>query len=147
MSSAYVQFGDDLYDFMDGLTITSIIAGGWGEKSNRPFKSDERPTYPAFSVSPTRDEQQIADNMSDEVFVTYSVYIFFSYWDSSEAEADIRELVDFVRTELAKERRKEAPLGGAYTLSFAGEWGGDETQTERFYRLDVTARFNELITT
>jgi hypothetical protein len=62
------------------------------------------------------------------------------------AEENIRDLVDLIRTELAKERRAENPLGGSYSLSFTGEWGGDETQTERIYRLDVTARFNELIT-
>jgi len=62
------------------------------------------------------------------------------------AEDEIRALVDLVRNELAKERRKDAPLGGSYTLTFNGEWGGDETQTERFYRLDVTARFAEEIT-
>jgi hypothetical protein len=143
--SAYVEYGQDLYDFMDVLDITAVIPDGWGAKFNRPPKSDERPEYPAFAVVPTRDDQEIADNMSDEVSLTYSVYIFFSYWDSGEAESNIRSLVDLVRNELAKERRKEEPLGGSYTLGFSGEWGGDETQTERFYRLDVTARFNEYI--
>lgn len=145
--SAYVTFGQALYDFVLALDISTVIPEGWAYTFNRPPKSDERPEYPCFAVIPTRDDQQVADNVSDDVSLTYSVYIFFSYWDAGVAEDEIRELVDLVRTELAKERRKEEPLGGSYTLGFTGEWGGDETQTERFYRLDVTARFNEYITT
>ncbi len=144
--SAYVNFGQALYAFVLALNISTIIPEGWAYTFNRPPKSDELPEYPCFAVVPTRDEQAILDNVSDDVSLTYSVYIFFSFWDAGVAEGEIRALVDLVRNQLAKERRKKAPLGGSYTLTFNGEWGGDETQTERFYRLDVTARFAEEIT-
>jgi hypothetical protein len=137
---SWVSFGEDLYAFMDALDITSVVPEGWAYKFNRPPKSDERPEYPVFAVVPARDDIGPLDNITDDVTLTYSVYIFFSYWDAGVAEEEIRALVDLVRTELAKERRSTTPLGGSYTLSFTGEWGGDETQTERYYRLDVTAR-------
>lgn len=141
--SAYVDFGTALYGFMSNMDITSVVADGWAYTFNRPAKSDERPEYPTLEVMPLRDAPEALDNFTDDDVITYSVFISFSWWEATTNEESIRELVDLVRSELRKERRKVNPLGGSYTLSFSGEWGGNEGQTERFYRLDVTARIAE----
>lgn len=148
MSTSYSTLGEDLYNFVLSMNISGINAewSSWARTFNRPPKSDEMDDYPCFAVVPTRDEQQILDNYSDDDLITYSVFMFVRFYEASIPEADIRALVDRVRTALRTERRSQTPLGDPYTLSFAGEWGGDENQVERFYRLDVTARIAEDIT-
>lgn len=144
--TTYSTFGDALYAFMAAINITSVDAGGWAYTFNRLPKADEMDDYPALAVVPARDLREPLDNITDEVTLTYSVYIFVRYMEASVPEADIRDLADLVSTQLSKERRKSAPLGGAYAISFAGEWGFDPDQVQRFYRIDVTARFSEDIT-
>jgi hypothetical protein len=141
--SAYHDFGEALYAFVEALDISDVDPVGWAYTFNRLPKSDEMDAYPSFAVVPARDTQEILDSITDDVAITYSVYLFVRYWDANVPEADIRELADLVRTALAQERRKPEPLGGSYTLAYAGEWGYDPDQVQRYYRLDVTARFSE----
>lgn len=141
--SLYRDFRTALYSFMDTLDITSVVADGWAYKFDRLPKSDEMDDYPSFAIVPVRDEREIADNITDSVSVTFSVYVFVRYWDATDAEYDVVDLADLISDALSQERRKEAPLGGFYAISFFGDWGYDPDQVQRYYRLEVTARYDQ----
>lgn len=143
MSTTYSDLGQALFDFVAAIDITSVEPAGWAHQLNRPVKSDELDDYPAFAVMPKRDTNESLASRTDDDTITYSVFLYASFRDATNAEEDIRALVDLVRTAFRNERLDPQTFGESYTFTFAGEWGGDETQGERFYRLDVTAHIAE----
>jgi hypothetical protein len=149
---SYSTIGEAIYAYMEELDISPALPepeegdpdSGWGDKLNRPPKSDELHVYPAFVVMPARDTQELGDTETDFDSVTYSVYTIFSFYDATMSEEQIRGVVDIVRTKFRELRYDPSPLlAAAYNLSFAGEWGGTQEQGERWYRLDVTVNIHE----
>ena len=145
MSETYTDIGDAIYDFIGDLDLSAVLGvdEGWASSFNRPPKSNEI-LYPGYAVFPVRDQQETLDQITDDDAVTYAVYIFFHYWEATDTEGQIRAIVDIVRSALRSERINPTPLDNScYIVGFAGEWGGDETQGERFYRLEVTCKIAE----
>ncbi len=94
---------------------------------------------------PAEDTEDPLDAISDDDRVTYWVFIYANYVDASDGEAQIRRIVDRVRTEVRKQKRSFAPFGGgAYALSrISGAWGGNVDEGERFYRLAIEVKADQ----
>ena len=144
MSSTYTTIGAALYDLLNTLDITSIYPGGWGQKANYPIKELYAP-FPSFSVQPVEDSEVSLDNISNDHAVTYALYLYESFQDSATAEANMRRLVDLVRTQLRTQWLDTTPMNtGAYAVTeLAGGWGFDIDNGLRFYRFQITTKTSE----
>ncbi len=146
MSTTYQTVGQAIFDLMNGIdvsAITGLPAPGWAETHNYPPKQVR--SYPSFAVVPAEDAEDPMDAITDDDRVTYWVYITASYQDSSDAEDQLRRLVDLVRTRVRQQKRSATPLGGgAYALGrLGGAWGANVDQGERFYRLSIEAKVDQ----
>lgn len=150
MSSAYTDFGNDLYAYLRGINITAIEPDGWANTFNRPFEPEEVTAggYPTLMVVPARDQTATLDSRTDSDTVTFWAFVYYSVHDVVlGSEEKLRQLVDLVRTKLRIERIAIQALGGddTYDIRFSGEWGWDNERGERFYRLEVTASIADTI--
>jgi hypothetical protein len=151
MSSAYLDFGNDLYTYLAGIDITAIEPLGWAHTFNRPFEPDEVTAggYPTLMVVPARDQGSTIDSYTDSDAVTYWAYIYYPVRDVmlDDAETKLRQLVDLIRTQVRHERIVAVSLGGAdtYDIQIQGEWGYDTERGERFYRLETTANISDTL--
>ncbi len=143
MSTTYFDARQALYTLIDGIDVTSVIVGGWGEK-HRHLPKDVR-LYPAFAVTPIRDEETTLDAISDEDRVTLGVQIIDTWLDASEGDDRLSRLIDLVRTAVRQQKRSMNPIGGtAYTLGrIFGEWGADDGRGERWYTLNVELKVDQ----
>lgn len=141
MNHSYTTIREAIYDRLDDLDITLAYPEGWQQRFRQPAKQ-LTDLFPAFMVTPSRDEQSTLDSRDDSDLFVLSVYLFDSFKDAYEAEGDLDVLVGLVRERFRSERIAKPPLGldGLYDLSLAGEWGADEERGHRFYRLDITVR-------
>jgi hypothetical protein len=149
LSTAYHDFGNDLYDYLAAIDITGVDLNGWAHTFNRPFEPDEVTAggYPTLMVVPARDQGMTIDSYTDADTITYWAYIYYPVRDVmlDDAEAKLRQLVDLVRSKLRHERIASSTLGGeeTYDIQIQGEWGYDTERGERFYRLEVTAHITD----
>jgi hypothetical protein len=152
MTDTYTTIGRNLYEFMDALDISAVLAEPqttWGVKLNRLPKSDEINVYPAFAVTPARDlPPDTGDNVTDFDAIAYSVFVVVSAHGGDAAETQLRTLEDLVRSAFRQFRQDPLPLHPrAYNASFSGEWGGNADQGERWYRIDITTQVYETLDT
>jgi hypothetical protein len=151
MSDTYAVIGQAVFDYVSAIDISAAFPNDapstiWGTKLNRPPKADELNLYPAFAVSPRYDSQETGDTDTDFDAITYSVFFIVSNREATAAEVQLRKIVDIVRSEFRTLRDDPDPLHeAAYDIRFAGEWGGNPDQGERWYRLDVTVFVHETL--
>ncbi len=142
MSTTRQNIRAALYGLIDGIVITDIVATGWAEK-HRHLPKDVR-NYPAFAVTPTRDEEGNLDSHTDDLTLTYAVQIVDSWQDASDAEDRLDRLVDRITDTVRRQKRSVTPIGGAYTLgTIAGDWGADAARGERWYQLNIDVKVTE----
>lgn len=153
MSRTYETVGQAIYNFVDAIDITAAKPVDWfddtlvwGDKLNRPPKSNELNVYPAFVIVPAEDGQETGDTDVDFDSVTYSVFIITKFAEANMAEGLLRQVVDIVRTSFRALRADPSPLlEAAYDIRFRGEWGGVPDQGERYYKLNVTVFVHETL--
>lgn len=151
MIDAITQVGDDLYNFVSNLNITSVEPDGWAHTFNRPFEPDEVTAgeYPVLMVVPAEDEGTTLDSFTDSDRLVFWVHLIYSVQELKMAgnETQVRRLADLVRNCLKAERAKPNPLGNdAYDLQVSGTWGWDAERGERYYRLIVTVQIAQELT-
>jgi hypothetical protein len=144
LSTTYQTIGQGLYDLLNGLDITSIYPGGWGQKANYPLKQPTAP-FPAFAIQPVEDSEVSLENVSNDHTTTYAIDLYESFQDAATSEGKMRRLVDLVRLRLRTQWRDVTPFnGGAYAITeLSGSWAYDIEHGFRQHRILITTKTYE----
>lgn len=145
--SPYAEIGTALFDLVNDLDITSVVAGGWAEGLTIPPKQVQ--DWPTFAVYPATDIPVDLDNYNDEVDYTFWIDLYYSFELATDAELTLRELADLVAVAVRQQKRATPPLGLSEAFAFgpiSGTWGFDAENGLRLYRLAVTIKVEQPLT-
>jgi len=144
MSTTYTTVGQNIYNYIDAISITAILATGWAKKANYPLKQLDNSQYPAFFVVPAEGHVEELDPIIGDHIVSYWVYLVDTFEDDSLIEDRLRQLVDAVQTQVVKLRRLPNTLHADCTdVEIKGTWGASQDEGERFYRLQLDVHVSE----